>query len=190
MSKMTNKQIQHLLAYLGYYEGEIDGIFGPQSKTATETFQKEYGGLAVNGNPGEETQKALKHAVAHGMPVKNEPENFWDGIKYFDRDEFRCKCGGKHCDGFPAEPEQKLVRLADRVREHFGAPMIVSSGVRCETHNANVGGAAASRHKRGKALDACVRGMPASIVLAYVQAQPEVRYAYAIDSNYVHMDID
>ena len=186
---MTNKQIQHLLAYLGYYKGQIDGILGRKSKAAIEAFQNEYGGIAVNGDPGEETQKALKHAVAHGMPTANEQENFWDGIKYFDREEFRCKCGGKYCDGFPVEPEKKLLILADRVREHFGVPAVVSSGVRCKTRNANVSGAAASRHMAGKAMDFCVRNKPASAVLSYVLAQTEVRYAYAIDSNYIHMDI-
>lgn len=187
---MTNKQIQHLLAYLGYYDGQIDGILGPKSRAATEAFQKEYGGIAVDGDPREETQKALKHAVAHGMPVANEAENFWDGIKYFDREEFRCKCGGKYCDGFPAEPAKKLVQLADKVREHFGKPMRVSSGVRCEVHNANVGGVSGSRHKYGTAMDFRIDGMPASVVLPYVQAQTETNYAYAIDSNYIHMDIE
>lgn len=115
--------------------------------------------------------------------------NWWDNIKHFDREEFRCKCGGKYCNGYPAEPAQLLVQVADRVREHFGAPAIVSSGVRCKTHNANVGGVSNSRHMSGKAMDFCVRGKTAAQVLAYVQQQPEIRYAYAIDSCYVHMDV-
>mgnify|MGYP003304469701 CR=1 FL=1 len=81
----------------------------------------------------------------------------------------------------PAEPNEALVRLADRVREHFGAPVIVSSGVRCITHNALVGGAVASRHMAGKAMDFCVKGKSASEVLAFVQSQKDVRYAYAIE---------
>ena len=189
---MTIKQKQNLLAYLGYYNGEIDGIWGKQSKAATEAFQKDYGGIAVDGICGAETEKAMKHAVSYGMPEKTAEEkgDFWDDIKYFKKSEFKCKCGGKYCDGFPVEPEEKLVRVADRVRAHFGNKMIVSSGVRCEKHNANVGGVAGSRHKSGKAMDFCVSGMSASSVLAYVQKQPEIRYAYAIDSNYVHMDVE
>ena len=182
---MTDKQKQNLLAYLGYYVGEIDGIFGQMSKAATKAFQADYG-LTVDGIAGPDTEKALKHAVSYGMPAK---KNFWDDIKYFERDEFKCRCGGKYCNGFPAEPSAKLVRLADRVREHFGVPITVSSGVRCETHNANVGGVANSRHKTGTAMDFSVRGMSASMVLAYVQAQSDTHYAYAIDSNYVHMDV-
>lgn len=190
---MTIKQKQHLLAYLGYYEGDIDGNFGPMSKLATASFQGDYD-LEADGIFGPLTEAKILEAVAGtAKPVEAEPsaepESFWDSIKHFDREEFRCKCGGKYCNGFPAEPSQKLVKLADRVREHFGTAAIVSSGVRCETHNAKVGGVSGSRHKYGTAMDFTIRGVPASLVLPYVQAQPETNYAYAIDSNYVHMDV-
>lgn len=133
-------------------------------------------------------------AIIVGGPAADPPEkpvtNWWDNIKHFDRDEFECHCGGKYCNGYPAEPSQILVRVADRVREHFGAPAIVSSGVRCKTHNANVGGVANSKHLSGKAMDFCISGKTAEQVLAYVEKQPEINYAYAIDSEYVHMDVE
>ena len=190
---MTIKQKQHLLGYLGYYEGDIDGNFGPMSKLATASFQDDYG-LEADGIFGPLAEAKILEAIAGtAKPVEPEqpaePENFWDGIKHFDREEFRCKCGGKYCNGFPVEPSEKLVKLADRVREHFGVAATVSSGVRCETHNAKVGGVSGSRHKYGTAMDFSIRGVPASLVLPYVQAQPETNYAYAIDSNYVHMDV-
>lgn len=191
---MTIKQKQHLLAYLGYYVGAIDGQWGQLSETACKAFQSDYfqDEDKQDGICGTETEKALKHAVAYGMPVKKSEgkPDFWDGIKYFKKSEFKCKCGGKYCNGFPAEPEEKLVKVADRVRAHFGNKIVVSSGVRCEKHNANVGGVSGSRHRLGKAMDFCVSGFSASAVLDYVQKQPEIRYAYAIDSNYVHMDVE
>ena len=190
---MTNEQKQCLLKYMGYYGGNIDGAFGPQSKHATAGFQDEYG-LEPNGVFDENTEDLLKKAVAGLVqPVlPTEPEDqmdFWKEIKYFKREEFRCKCGGKYCNGFPEEPQEKLVRMADRSREHFGVPAVVSSGVRCETWNQKVGGAVESRHKAGKALDVRFSGISSSMALPYVQAQPECRYAYAIDANYIHMDI-
>lgn len=182
---MTNKQKQHLLAYLGYYTGNIDGNWGQLSKTACKAFQGDFGGLVVDGICGTETEKALRHAVAYGIAKPN----FWESIKYFDRKEFACPCG--RCNGYPAEPKEKLVRVAENVREHFGEPVIVSSGVRCREHNTELPGSVPnSRHMSGKAMDFCVSGFPASAVLPYVQSQPEIRYAYAIDSNFVHMDID
>ena len=111
------------------------------------------------------------------------------GAKNFTREEFRCKCGGTYCNGFPAEPQEKMVRAVDRVRNHFGRAFSPNSGVRCPTHNANVGGVANSRHLRGRAVDFGVPGKTAAQVLAYVETLPDIRYCYAIDEQNVHMDI-
>lgn len=197
---MTIKQKQCLLYYLGYYTGEIDGLWGGGSADATKRFQSDFG-LQADGVFGDATAKAAKHAVAYGMPTSkpdtSKPEaskptpsgDWWDGIKYFKKAEFACKCG-KYCNGYPVQMDQKVVKAADKVRAHFGAPMTVSSGMRCSQHNANVGGVSNSRHKLGKAIDFCVRGKSASQVLSYVNTLPEIRYAYAIDGSYVHMDVE
>lgn len=190
---MTVKQKQCLLAYLGYYEGQIDGKYGPVTQMATEAFQSDYQ-LTVDGIFGPATEERIREVIATGETLKPEeaPESgdFWDDIEYFTREEFRCKCGGKHCDGFPAEPKELLVRLADRVRGYFGKRATVSSGVRCQAHNANVGGVSNSRHLSGKAMDFCVDGFSADMVLDYVRQKKGIRYAYAIDGNFVHMDIE
>ena len=108
---MTVKQIQCLLTYLGYSPGTIDGIDGRNTQGAIRAFQADYG-LTVDGIPGAATQKMLIGAIA-GTAVKVEkPESstpqktgaFWDGIKYFKREEFRCPCG--KCGGFPVEPKE------------------------------------------------------------------------------------
>ena len=189
---MTIKQRQHLLAYLGYYVGDIKESWTSECKVACKSFQGDFGGIAVDGWGGPETDKALRHAVSYGMPAKKETAqdgSFWNDIKHFERKEFKCKCGNIYCNGYPAEMQEKLIRVADRVRDHFGAVATVSSGLRCTKHNANVGGVSNSRHLTGKAMDFCIKGKTASQVLAYVQKQSEIRYAYAIDSQFVHMDI-
>ena len=153
---LTNKQKQHLLAYLGYYVGNIDGKWGQMSETATKAFQKDYG-ITADGICGKETEKALKHAVSYGMPAKNADEkaDFWADIKHFKREEFRCKCGGKYCNGYPTEIDMDTVKIADAIRERIGKPIAVNSGIRCKTHNANVGGVSNSQHLYGKAADLC-----------------------------------
>lgn len=186
---MTVKQKQCLLYYLGYYVGNIDGDWGALSKTACKAFQKTVG-LKADGVFGDATAKAARAAVAADEAKKPTAVcgSFWDEIVYFDRSEFACKC--RKCGGFPVEPKEKLIRVADRVRKHFGTAATVSSGVRCATHNSNVGGVSNSRHLQGKAMDFCITGKSAAQTLAYVQKQPEIRYAYAIDSTFVHMDIE
>ncbi|MBO5953125.1 MAG: peptidoglycan-binding protein [Oscillospiraceae bacterium] len=182
---MTNKQKQCLLQYLGYYTGLIDGDFGPASKQATKDFQADYG-LDADGIFGPLTEARIREVIYKDEPCRVD----WAKVRFFDRSEFKCNCGGKHCNGYPAEMHPRLIAAADRVRGHFGAAALVSSGVRCEKHNAAVGGVANSRHLTGKAMDFRISGKTAAQVLSYVQQQPELRYAYAIDSNYIHMDVE
>lgn len=191
---MTAKQKQALLAYLGCYDGPLDGLWGEKSQRATIDFQRDYmEQTAVDGVFGAATEQRILEVIATGekpresVKVDTAP-GFWKDIRYFTRSEFRCPCG--RCGGFPVEPEEKLVRLADQVREHFGAPVIVSSGVRCQAHNDELDGSVKnSYHLRGKAMDFCVRGVSGAKLLAYVKTLP-VHYAYQIgNSDFVHMDV-
>ena len=197
---MTLKQKQALLAYLGYYDGTLDGLWGEKSQRATVDFQRAYMEQEdVDGIFGAATEKRILEVIATGeKPVDKNAEKgaivdtapvaFWKDIRYFRRAEFRCPCG--RCGGFPVEPEEKLVRLADMVRQHFDAPATVSSGVRCQAHNDELPGSVPnSYHLRGKAVDFCVHGVPGATLLAYVRQLP-VRYAYQIGtSDFVHMDV-
>ena len=175
-----------------YYTGEVDGIYGPLSRNAIEHFQRDYGGLPVTGDADEATDKAMRHAVCYGMTEKNyvvDTGTFWDEIEYFTRDEFKCKCGGKYCNGFPHEPQEGMVRLADGARRHFGKPAIVISGLRDPIHNRNEGGVDSSQHIYGEACDIQIPGVSADTLLNWFQSQPGVRYAYAINATNVHFDI-
>ena len=52
------KLLQRRLAELNYYSGEIDGVFGNQTRRAVERFQY-YQGLSVDGIAGKRTQTIL-----------------------------------------------------------------------------------------------------------------------------------
>ena len=163
----------------------IDGLAGMETSCAIADWQKHHD-MTVTGR----APVPVLHMILAVSADKNPTgENWWDNIRYFSRNEFKCTCG-RYCDGFPAEPNRLLIEQAMIVREHFGAPVHVSSGVRCEQHNANVGGAEGSRHKNGKAMDFRVEGHNAKTVLNFVKTIPEIRYCYAIDGSYVHMDAD
>lgn len=200
---MTVKQRQHLLAYLGYYVGAVDGVFGSGSREATKAFQRDFFQMEskVDGICGEETEKALTHAVAYGMPAKKVDKDtnvvikeatgtFWDEIEFFDREEFRCKCGGKYCNGFPAEPKEQLVRIANQLRKNLGVPVSIVSGLRCPEWNRIQGGVANSQHMYGEAADIYAEGKSQSVVEAELDRIGGVRYHYPIDrSSNVHFDI-
>ena len=194
---MTMKQKQALLAYLGYYTGQIDGQWGSMSTAACRAFQADYG-LTADGICCTMTQKMLIGAIA-GTAVKVEkPESsdapktgtFWDEIEFFDPEEMKCKCGGKYCDGYPHEIQPLLMQILDRARRWSGHPIQVISGLRCETHNRNEKGHANSQHMYGEAVDVYFYGVSANAALAWLQSQPDVRYAYRIEGcNNIHFDI-
>lgn len=192
---MTVKEKQNLLAFLGLYTGAIDGVWGGGSKAATRTIQ-ESAGLSVTGEIDKPTAAVIAEAVAAKIVdsftvTEPETDDMWAGIKYFTPDEFKCTCKGRGCNGFPEPMSRTLLILLDGVREHYGVPVTISSGVRCQLRNSELPGSAYnSRHLQGKAADFSVRGKSASTVVAYLQALPGVRYTYAIDGSWVHVDVD
>lgn len=148
---MTIREKQAFLLILGYYVGAVDGDWGMLSKTACKAFQKDHH-LAADGIFGPATEKAARAAVAAGetdTPIVDE----WDDIEFFSKKEFRCKCGGRYCDGYPAEIDMTMVRYADEIRRRIGKPLGVNSGLRCPQHNRNEGGVDGSQHTLGTAVD-------------------------------------
>lgn len=199
---MTIKQRQHLLAYLGYYVGAIDGDWGAGSKAAATAFQKDRN-LTPDGIGGPETDKALRYAVANDLlkttPVPEEDtttedspadEMEWPGVVHFNPEEIRCKCNGKYCNGFPHKMQPLVMQIAERARQWSGHPIVIVSGLRCEEWNRIQGGVDNSQHKFGEAVDAYFYGVIPAAALAWLQSQPDVRYAYIIPgSNNIHFDI-
>lgn len=174
-----------------------DGLAGPKTMAALQIWQ-EAKGLPVTGRVDDATWDALMLEVPKvEQPAEPVPEQdtevqtgtFWDEIRYFKRAEFRCKCGGRYCNGFPAEPKEQLVKLLDAAREHFGRPAHIVSGLRCPTWNSIQGGVANSQHMYGEAADVRIDGVSADTLLAFFQGRPGVRYTYTINSTNVHVDI-
>lgn len=198
---MTVKQKQLLLAWFDLLAVEdVDGIPGAITEEATRWLQRKLN-LTPDGIWGDQTDAAVREYIFSGEDLTeesiaadinvggNEAGSWWDEIEFFTRDELKCKCGGRYCNGFPAEPQELLVRLAERARVHFGAPAHNISCLRCPTWNAKSGGVADSQHMYGEAMDIHITGVTADQLLAFFKKQPEVRYCYKINSTNVHFDI-
>ena len=168
---MTLKQKQALLAYLGFYDGPLDGVWGEKSQRATSDFQRGYMEQEdVDGIFGVKTERRILEVIATGEePVVKENltalADWWKDIRYFKREEFRCTCG--RCGGFPVEPQEKMVRTVDEIRHRLGVPVSIvdagGSGIRCPAHNAEVGGVANSEHLYGRAADLHSAASPAKM---------------------------
>lgn len=104
--------------------------------------------------------------------------------RYFRRSEFACRCG---CGADTVDAE--LVALLNRIREHFDAPVIVNSGMRCPIYNAIVGGSENSFHLRGKAADIVIRGESPKEIRDFVDSIDRSRYGVGIYPRFTHVDV-
>jgi peptidoglycan hydrolase-like protein with peptidoglycan-binding domain len=43
MTESDRRHVQTVLARLGYYDGQVDGVFGPDTRAAIRRFQHELG---------------------------------------------------------------------------------------------------------------------------------------------------
>ena len=221
---MKIKQQQALLAYLGYDPGAIDGIYGTNTGDAIESFQRD-NGLTHDRLWGPKTEEKARYNFDNDIfrqakdEDKAEPAEsittapatpsadtgtktgtFWDGIKWLKRAEFRCPCG-KWCNGFPVEPQERLVRCLDEMRGQFGRPMIIvppdghsgGSGVRCDKYNATLSGSAAnSTHKQGRAADFSIPGVAGAQIKGYLEQAKtggKIAYWYQITAGSYHVNI-
>ena len=85
-----------------------------------------------------------------------------DLTKNFSRQEFACKCGcGK------ADINYILVSVLQEIRDHFGQPIKIASGLRCEKRNQQVKGAKKSQHLLGNAADIVIDGVQPRDIAAF-----------------------
>ena len=111
--------------------------------------------------------------------------------KNFKVSEFSCHCG---C-GYNIR-DQRVIDMAQTIREALGVPIHVNSGCRCEKHNASpaVGGVKGSFHTKGLSADlSCSLGAKRLFaVVADLKVKgklPELDYAILyIKKDFVHID--
>ena len=104
--------------------------------------------------------------------------------KYFKASETACQC---EC-GFD-EQNKKLYAILDDLREHFGAPIKLTSGNRCPAHNRAEGGSRYSQHIYGRAVDMKVKGIDPKVVYAKLDELFPDSCGIGLYWNRVHFDV-
>lgn len=103
--------------------------------------------------------------------------------KNFAINEFACK--GSGCCSI-VKIDTELAACLQKVRDHFGKQVIITSGYRCPTHNKAVGGSTNSYHARGMAADIQVKGVAPIEVAKFLESIGML--GIGLYSNFVHVD--
>ena len=103
--------------------------------------------------------------------------------------EFTCKCG---CG--TNNIDQRIINMAQKIREEIGEAVRVNSGCRCEKHNAKVGGVKGSFHTKGLAADlsssvGAIKMFEAVKKLKEAGRLPDLEYCILYKrKNFIHID--
>ena len=123
------------------------------------------------------------------MSINTYPKNDKTNItKNFKVSEFSCH-GSGCCSTVTIDT--KLAEYLQNIRDHFGKPVTITSGYRCEKHNKAVGGATGSYHAKGQAADIVVSGVAPAEVAKYAESigiKGIGLYETNRDGHFVHVD--
>ena len=59
MSEADRREVQEALYHLGYYQGPVDGIFGPLTRAATRSYQHAIGAKITGYLTAEEANRLV-----------------------------------------------------------------------------------------------------------------------------------
>lgn len=102
----------------------------------------------------------------------------------FRKREFACKDGS---DVILISLE--LAGILQKIRDHFRAPVTITSAYRTESYNKKAGGVKNSHHLYGTAADIQVKGISPAQVAAYAETLLPGKGGIGIYSNFVHIDV-
>ena len=111
-----------------------------------------------------------------------------DGDKQVSADfkvrEFRCRDGSDE-----VLISDRLVKLLQKIRSHFGKPVILNSAYRTQTHNAAVGGSPKSQHLLGNAADIVIEGVSPLETAQYVEFLQPASGGIGVYQTFTHVDV-
>ncbi len=164
MALLTTATRKKWFKYLGLGEYNKANILKFQKMAFSSS--KEWDGIY-----GKNTDIALRH----WHHVKVYTENF-------EPEEFKCPCG--KCTGYPTWMRVNELKHVQTIRSHYGKPMTITSGLRCEYENSRLAGSSKeSAHLKGKAVDFYMKGVTDTLdrrrdAIRYIKKLKNHSYSY------------
>lgn len=148
--------VQSQLRKAGYTSVVVDGIIGKQTVNAILAYQKAHRALTNDGIMGRATYNSL-----FNVSSSSNTSSYSLPSAHFTKAEFKCGCGGRYCNGYNGvSVNPALVRILEGIRNHFGRPVIITSGIRCQRYNDSLKGSIKnSVHRTGGAADIYIKGI-------------------------------
>lgn len=152
---------------------------GDYNKENILKFQKKYFTRKQDqdGIYGQNTENLLRHVYNCST------------VKDFKPEEFKCECGGRYCTGYPNWIKLNQIRHLQAIRDHWGRPMIITSGLRCRGYNSAIGGSIVnSKHLTGSATDFYMQGVTDTLAnrknaIKWIKILPNHTYTYGNGIN-------
>lgn len=102
----------------------------------------------------------------------------------FKVEEFACSDGSD-----PIFIAPKLVTILQKIRNHFGKPVIINSAYRTVSKNKAVGGVTRSQHLYGTAADIHIVGVTPKEIAKYAETLLPTSGGIGIYSSFTHIDV-
>ena len=114
--------------------------------------------------------------------------NVWKYTDDFEPEEFKCPCG--RCTGYPTWMKANELKNVQSIRDHYGKPMTVTSGIRCKEFNSSLKGSSpTSKHLEGRAVDFKIPTVTETLArrkvcINWARTLPKFRYSYCNGYEY------
>lgn len=84
--------------------------------------------------------------------------------------------------------DDQLVLILQKIRDHFGRPLNITSAYRNEAYNKKVGGVSSSYHTKGQAADIYISGVEPAAIAAYAEKLGVLGVGLYTKDRFVHVD--
>ena len=205
-AKSKNKSIGDLEMQLDFLNKELSESYKTvynTLKTATSVLEASNVVLLKYESPADQSASVQRVRASYGqgfydkysncskggevtMGVKTYQENIRVQLsKNFNSYEFRCGLG-RGCPCTTILIDDKLVEYLQKIRDHFGKPVTISSAYRCPSYNSSVSKATSSYHIKGMAADFYIEGVAPIEIAKYAESIGIL--GIGLYSDFVHID--